>query len=309
MGWIDFILNLAGLLLWLNWRAVLADPLGKPRPATLIGTLRRAEPGRAARWQLPVALGALLLLRALLYWQIGAAVTWVGRLDLGVTVLSFSSSLSGPALSLLRMALFSVASFGLMLVGFYSWLVLLSILSGPPPVQALVRMQLGRVDRWSWKVKLLLPPVTALLLWVLASWPLAWLHVIPQPPSWGGRLGEGLVLGLGSYLFWKYLIVALLVAHLLNNYIYFGRHPVWNYINATAQSVLRPLRAGLGGLWSALAVSLPGTPSRRTGKANFSPRVRNALAALLNIAGIALVFLLADLAEYLLAVLYGRLSL
>ena len=42
MGLIDFILNLAGLLLWLNWRAAKADPLGKPAPATLIGTLRRA---------------------------------------------------------------------------------------------------------------------------------------------------------------------------------------------------------------------------------------------------------------------------
>ncbi len=46
MGLIDFILNLAGLLLWLNWRAAKADPLGKSKPATLIGTLRRAEPGK-----------------------------------------------------------------------------------------------------------------------------------------------------------------------------------------------------------------------------------------------------------------------
>ena len=44
MGIIDFILNLAGLLLWLNWRALRFDPLGKRTPATLIGTLRRAEP-------------------------------------------------------------------------------------------------------------------------------------------------------------------------------------------------------------------------------------------------------------------------
>ncbi len=46
MALIDFILNLAGLLLWLNWRSVRLDPLGKRTPATLIGTLRRAEPQR-----------------------------------------------------------------------------------------------------------------------------------------------------------------------------------------------------------------------------------------------------------------------
>ena len=79
MGLIDFILNLAGLLLWLNWRSVRFDPLGKRTPATLIGTLRRAEPRRLRRWHLLAALGGLLLLRALFYWQIGSAAHWTGR--------------------------------------------------------------------------------------------------------------------------------------------------------------------------------------------------------------------------------------
>ena len=74
MGIIDFILNLAGLLLWLNWRSLRFDPLGKRTPATLIGTLRRAEPRRLRRWHLPAALGGLLLLRAVFYWQIGSGV-------------------------------------------------------------------------------------------------------------------------------------------------------------------------------------------------------------------------------------------
>ena len=73
MALIDFILNLAGLLLWLNWRSVRFDPLGRRTPATLIGTLRRAEPRRLRRWHLLAALGGLLLLRAVIYWQIGSA--------------------------------------------------------------------------------------------------------------------------------------------------------------------------------------------------------------------------------------------
>ena len=48
MGFVDFILNLAGLLLWINWRAAMFDPLGKRTPATLIGTLRRAAPANFA---------------------------------------------------------------------------------------------------------------------------------------------------------------------------------------------------------------------------------------------------------------------
>jgi uncharacterized protein YggT (Ycf19 family) len=265
MGVIDFILNLAGLLLWLNWRAAKADPLGKSKPATLIGTLRRADPGSAwARWQLPSVLGGLLLLRAVFYWQIGSATNWRGNLDLGVTVVFFHSH------SFLQMLLFSVFSFAQMFAFFYLWLLLLSILQGPMPTHRLVKMQLGKIDGWPRWVKCLLPLAAIALLWGLTSWPLAWMRLVPQPASELQRLGESLVIALGSYLIWKYLIVALLSLHLLNSYIYFGKNPFWNYVNSTAKQLLRPLE------------KIP----LRAGRADFAPVV-----------GIALVFLLACCAQ------------
>jgi len=278
MGLIDFILNLAGLLLWLNWRSVRFDPLGKRTPATLIGTLRRAEPRRLRRWHLLAALGGLLLLRALFYWQIGSAFkpVWAGKLDLGVTTLFFRSD------SFRRIFLFSISSFGLTLGVFYLWLLLLSILAGPEPLpfHRLVRMPLGGIDRWSRGVKFLLPLIVTATFWWLASWLLAWLQVIPEPASPAHRIEESLVIGLGSYLTWKYLIGALLVLHLLNSYIYFGKHPFWSYVNAGAQALLSPLRV----------VPL------RTGKVDFAPVV-----------GIVLVFLVAELAGRGLVLLYGKL--
>ena len=143
MGYVDFILNLAGLLLWLNWRALRFDPLGKRKPATLIGTLRRVEPQRLRHWHLLAAIGGLLLVRAVFYWQIGlvSKPVWAGTLDLGIIAPSFLSNSFG------RMCLFSVFSFGLMLAVFYLWLLLLSILAGPEPIHGLVRMQLGAMDR------------------------------------------------------------------------------------------------------------------------------------------------------------------
>ena len=84
MGLIDFILNLAGLLLWLNWRAAGRIRWANRSPPRLIGTLRRAEPDSAcARWHLPAVLGGLLLLRAVFYWQIGSAVELDGEVGLG----------------------------------------------------------------------------------------------------------------------------------------------------------------------------------------------------------------------------------
>jgi uncharacterized protein YggT (Ycf19 family) len=282
MALIDFILNLAGLLLWLNWRSVRFDPLGRRTPATLIGTLRRAEPRRLRRWHLLAALGGLLLLRAGIYWQIGSAANWSGKLDLGITALSFSSNLSGPMLSFLRMLVFSIFSFGLMLGVFYLWLLLLSILAGPEPLpfHRLVRMPLGGIDRWARWSKLLLPLMVTATFWWLASWLLAWLQVILEPASPAHRIEEALVIGLGSYLAWKYLIGTLLVLHLLNSYIYFGKHPFWGYVNAEAQTLLSPLRV----------VPL------RAGRVDFAPVV-----------GIVLVFLAAELAGRGLVLLYGKL--
>jgi len=277
MGVIDFILNLAGLLLWLNWRSLRFDPLGQRTPATLIGTLRRAEPRRLRRWHLPAALGGLLLLRAVFYWQIGSGVGWAaGRLYLGVIELSFRSD------SFSLILLFSFFSFGLTLGVFYLWLLLFSILDGPEPFHRLVRMQLGPVDRWPRWLKLSLPLILAAGSWWLASWVLAWLAIVPPPVSAAHRIEESLIIGLGSYLAWKYAAGGLLVLHLLNSYIYFGKHSFWYYVTAEAQTLLRPLR------------SVP----LRAGKADFAPVV-----------GIVLVFLFAELAERGLAALYLRLPL
>jgi len=276
MALIDFILNLAGLLLWLNWRSVRFDPLGKRTPATLIGTLRRAGPRRWRRWHLLAALGGLLLLRALFYWQIGSAAHWTGALNLSVITLSFRSDFFA------RMLWFSVFSFGLTLGVFYLWLLLLSILAGPEPssFHRLVRMQLGRIDGWSRGVKFLLPLMVMAMFWWLATWLLAWLQIIPQPVSATHRIEAALIAGLNSYLIWKYVIGVLLALHLLNSYIYFGKHPFWSYVNAEARILLSPLR------------SVP----LQAGKADFAPVV-----------GLALVFLAAELAGRGLFFLYGRL--
>jgi len=274
MSLIDFILNLAGLLLWLNWRSVRLDPLGKRKPATLIGTLRRAEPQRLRRWHLLAALGGLLLLRAVFYWQIGSVAHWTGTLNLSVITLSFRSDFFA------RMLWFSIFSFGLTLGVFYLWLLLLSILAGPEPIHRLVRMQLGRIDGWPRRVKLLLPLIVTATFWWLASWLLTWLQIIPKPVSAAHRFEQALVIGLNSYLVWKYLIGALLTLHLLNSYIYFGKYPFWSYVNAKARTLLSPLRA----------VPL------RVGKVDFAP-----------VAGLVLVFLAAELAGRGLFFLYGRL--
>jgi len=274
MGIVDFILNLAALLLWVNWRSVKFDPLNKRTPATLIGTLRRAAPQRFQRWHLLAVVGALLILRALFYWQIGSAAGWTGKLDLGIATFFFRSNIFSQTF------LFSVFSFARFLGIFYLWLLLLSILSGPDPIRRFVRIQLGRVDGWMWQAKLLLPFFATGLIWGLASWPFPWLH--PKVLSPSTRIEEALVIGLGSYLAWQFIAAVLLALYLLNSYIYFGKQPFWNYVGVTAERLLLPLK------------KIP----LRAGKADFAP-----------IVGIVLVFLLAELARRGLMLLYRWLLL
>jgi len=179
------------------------------------------------------------------------------------------------------MLLFSIFSFARMFGIVYLWLVLLSILDGPMPTHRLVKMQLGAIDGWPRWIKILLPLAVIALAWGLTSWPFAWLH--PKTTmTVAHRIEESLVIALGSYLVWKFLVAALLAFHLLNSYIYFGKNPFWNYVNATAKQLVRPLE------------KIP----LRAGKADFAPA-----------AGIALVFLLAGLAARLLVFLYSRLPL
>jgi uncharacterized protein YggT (Ycf19 family) len=282
MAYVDFILNLAGLLLWVKWRSLPFDPINKRTPATLVGTLRRAAPSHFRRWHLLAAIGLLLLLRGAVYRWIGPALgqVWVGKLDLGVTVLPFRSDW------FVRILFFSFLSFGLVLGIYYAWLLLLSILNGKSaatePVRGLVRMQLGGIDGWPRRVKIILPFATGTLCWWLASWLLAWLNIIPNPGSAGHRIEQSVLVGLGSYLVWKFVAAALLVLHLLNTYVYFGNHPFWHYVNATSQTLLAPLR------------KIP----LRAGRVDFAPVV-----------GIAIVFFAAELAGRGLVLLYARLPL
>jgi uncharacterized protein YggT (Ycf19 family) len=279
MSLIDFILNVAGVLMWFNWRALPFDPLSKTTPATLTGTLRRAAPSRFRRWHLPVTILGLIFLRAVFYRQIGPAVEWTARLNLEVVTISFRSDYFE------RMLIFSILSFTVALMVFFLWLLFLSLLQRPAveadTLQRLLRTQLGWVDTWPRGLKLFVPLLAGGFLWWLASWPLNHWAIMPRVSALH-RLEQALVIGTASYLTWKFLIVAILGLHLINSYVYLGRHPFWHYLNTVARTLLGPLRR------------LP----LRLGKVDFAP-----------VLGIALVFFGARLLEIGLTRLYPRLPL
>ncbi|MEY2409660.1 MAG: hypothetical protein QOF48_2330 [Verrucomicrobiota bacterium] len=236
---LDFLLNLIALLLWLNWRG-----MGFQHPASyrssLLHTLRSAVPGKPRRWSYLVVLAVLLLLRAPLYWQLGSSLHWVARLPLGVLSVPFRSD------NLQRMLVYSAAHFLLILVVFYSWLLLLSIwnrtVPDSDPWQRLIRLHLGWLECWPVWLKLATPILSSALLWLLLHPLLSRLALLPPATSLRQPLLQGLVLGLAVLLSTKYLLLGLLGLYLVTSYIHFGTWTFLEFATLTGKNLLHPLQ-------------------------------------------------------------------
>ena len=242
---IDFILNIAGLLLWLNWRSVRMDPFNRGIPATLAGTVRRAEPMRIKRWHFLAALAALLFIRAFFYVHIGAAANWTPKLNLTVVTPAFPLVIRGHAF-FLSAALFSLGSFFRLLMVFYLWLLAIAMLNrheiNPDPLQKLLLAQLGRPGRWPVIVQLIFSVLVISILWVLYHPLLLHVGVTTPARSISLLLAQGAVLSLIAFLSLKFLFLAFLAAHLIITYVYLGTNPIWELINTTSRHLLAPLR-------------------------------------------------------------------
>ncbi len=240
MGLIDSILNLVGLLIWLTWRSIHFDPLNRTPPATLVGTLRRAEARRLKSWQLPAALVVLLALRALLCWEIGSSAEWTPRLDLGLVVPPMRSDVLQSAL------LFSLLSFVRVLIVFYFWLLVLTVINRgtaePDAIQKLVRLHLGRMARWPWPLQILLPILLVAALWIALHPLLVHLHLIDRTRSFAQLAEQGGLIGLCLLFTLKFLLPVFLGLYLIASYVYMGANPVWEFVSTTARNLLAPLR-------------------------------------------------------------------
>jgi uncharacterized protein YggT (Ycf19 family) len=240
MGLIDVILNLAGVLLWLSWRSLRFDPLVITSPATLVGTLRRAEPQRLRGWQLLTGLAVLLLLRAVLYRQLGPAANWTPRLNLYFVVLAFRSDLWLPVTT------YSVLSFARMLIVCYFWLLALAMINRrnaePDPLLKMLRSQLGPAARWPWLVQLLLPFLLVIALWIaLHPW-LVHLEITNRARSNAHLAEQGILVGTALYFSLQYVLPVFLLLHLVSSYVYLGASPLWDFVGATARNLLAPVR-------------------------------------------------------------------
>ncbi len=235
---LNFILNCAGLLLWLNWWS---GGMSAPRASgiALVSNLRRAGPVRRDRWRSPVALVVILLARALLYRQIGPAMQWFPQLSLGPIALVFRSD------EFPRMLSFSLLSFAVFSAGFYFCALLVSAAMGREavgnPWDSFVRALLGPLGRMPALFKMLAPFFVAMLFWLGVAPLLSVMGVQAPVHSFMHLSGQAALVGVSAFISWQHVIIAALVLAMVNSYVYLGRAPLWPFVNTLSRSLLRPL--------------------------------------------------------------------
>lgn len=186
----------------------------------------------------------------------------------------------------MQMIAYSMLNFAFALSLYYFTLILISLLHHRAPVShpllGFIRSQLGWMQRWPFILKVLAPLIVTTVLWVAISPLLVWLNVLTATESLLHTLEQGVVIGLGSYSIWQVPLGIILFLHLVNSYVYLGRHAIWELVDETGRRILLPLRL----------VPL------RLGKVDFAPVV-----------GLALVFFAGQQLLSLLPRLFNRLPL
>jgi len=240
MALLDFVLNLAVLLLWLNWRSVRLDPLARLSPTTLAGTLKSTKADHLKGWQFLIGLGLVIMLRITVNLEIGSPVDWTPKLDLGFVALAFRSDTLPTA------SLYALLSSLRFVIVFYFWLLVLVATNRaeahPDPIQKLLRFHLGRVARWPGPMQVLLPMVLTAGLWMGLHPLLVHCRAVTQAASLAHLVAQGLLIGAGLVLSLKYLVPPILLMHMLISYVYLGNNPIWDFVSATARNLLGPLR-------------------------------------------------------------------
>jgi hypothetical protein len=237
---IDFILNIAGLLLWVSWRAIHLTPIGRPG-TSLVATLRHTAPPRS-RWIYLLALVGLLMFRAVVYWQLAPAILWTPRILLGLVAIPFRNNLP---MFFGYMTLYSFLSFGLILLLFYVCLLVLSCLNSNlpenDPYHRFVQLHLGFVEAFPKTIKLLLPFVISILLWYLLYQLLVSVKMA-TPTKTILLIGQGTLLGLALYAQLINLALFILCLYLIDSYVFVGNFLFLEFIHGTGDNLLRPIR-------------------------------------------------------------------
>jgi uncharacterized protein YggT (Ycf19 family) len=238
MNLVNWILNLAGLFLWIDWRT--ASAANRPQPViSLASALRETGKRRSRGWNSLGGVAALLALRPFFYYTIGSAVEWTPVMDLLAISLPFRSD------QLDRMFAYSTVSFAVTLGFYYGCLLFVAAVRTAKPetevMRRFTRAQLGWLMLAPRPLKLALPFLAVAAGWFLLVPILVFLEIMPSLPPSQILWQQAGTLAASALLAWRWFLVALFLLYALNTYVYLGTHPAWEYLAEICGALLRPL--------------------------------------------------------------------
>jgi len=239
MELLNFILNLAALFLWLNWREA-RRMRKRSRYAQLL--TRVTNTFSPWNWQHSslLFLGLILSLRALLYLQLAQIIDWIPVLNAGPVSLPFRADYY------FRLAIYSFLDFFWFFLSAYSIFLLLSALNEKKadtnPILKFIRSELGFLERWPASLKITVPFLIAFLFWFALSALLTELGIVPNLQSHSLRAQFSLILALSLLFAWRLFLLALFALDFVQNHVYLGRSPLWEFIHHTSRTLLQPVR-------------------------------------------------------------------
>ncbi len=238
METVNLLLNLVGLGLWAGAFVFPRYAVRLSRPSTLLSTLRSESPEAPGRQVLAGSLAALLVLRAAAYWNFSVAGSPWPNVDFGVLGVGFNPD------SFVQMLVYSVSSFAVFLFLYYLCVLGLSLsfraTGRADSVEKFVNQQLGTAAFWPGGWKVFLSFVAGAGLW-LAVGSLE-REALPAKWSFSVLLMQSPFVAASLWLRFLLVMIAVLVLHFINSYVYLGRHMVWPFIDRTAKVYLSPFR-------------------------------------------------------------------
>src|SRR4051812_2093984 len=219
MSLIHWILDIAALLLWVDWRSGRVVALKTGQVAiSITNSIRATEKSRFRGLGSLAGLAVLLLVRPFIYSSLGSSLEWTPRINLLAISIPWRTDFLG------QMFVFSFLSFLCTLGIFYSWLLLLNSVNTDVPendlVHRFVRFQLGWLARLPAWFKLLLPPLAAGLCWAAAAPLLQRSQMIPAPKSGSHYFQQASIFFIAALLLWRWVLILAFAIHFVNLYVY-----------------------------------------------------------------------------------------
>ncbi len=237
MSWVVYILDLAGLLLWLSFRRVGADPT---RPAgTLLGNLRPAAPVPHRSWASLLTLVLMLLLRPLLLVLLATVLDSTPTWTPGPTVIAFRAD------DWLRLYFFSTLSFAwTALVGYAVLLAFCAFSRDVPELTSFAEFAMtlaGPLGRFPLVFLFLFPVAAGAVIWLGVGPVLQWQHLLPPTRAGVSLAFQSLFMGVAVWLPLRWVVVSVLLLRFIHNYVYLGEHSVWMLVQTVGRRLQYPL--------------------------------------------------------------------